>query len=209
MKYLENGNPDARQRIILAHGAGAAMDSPFMAFMADNLGGDDVHVVRFEFPYMQQRQAEGTKRPPDRAPRLMECWRQVTNDFSPAGGLIIGGKSMGGRIASMVADDAAVKGLVCLGYPFYAPGKLDKPRIEHLKTLKTPTLIVQGVRDAMGAQEVVSAYELSPTIEFSWMPDGDHSFKPRKKSGWTEDQNWSHACKGIQAFMDRVYQPSR
>jgi hypothetical protein len=105
------------------------------------------------------------------------------------GSLVIGGKSMGGRIATMVADDAAVLGVVCLGYPFHPPGQPDKTRTRHLETLRTPTLIVQGTRDSFGLPEDVETYKLSRAIRIEWLDDGDHSFKPRVRSGRTEADN--------------------
>ncbi|MEH6474646.1 MAG: alpha/beta family hydrolase [Sneathiella sp.] len=203
MNYLENGNSDCQTKMILAHGAGAAMDSPFMDYYAENLGSANCHVIRFEFPYMQIRREQGGRRPPDRQPKLLDCWRQVIADFGPAENLIIGGKSMGGRMASRIADECAVGALVCLGYPFYAAGKQDKPRTDHLIDIKTPTLIVQGDRDTMGNRAAVSSYELSPAIKLNWMVDGDHSFKPRKSSGLTEEGNWAAGCAAVKAFIHR------
>ena len=204
MKFLENGNKKARARVILAHGAGAHMDSPFMNYFAEALGGEEVHVIRFEFPYMAQRRLDGAKRPPDRQPKLLACWEEVITHFGPADKLVIGGKSMGGRMASLIADPMQVKGLLCLGYPFYATGRPDKPRTEHLQDLETPTLIVQGERDSMGNHEAVQKYALSPKIEFFWCPDGDHSFKPRKVSGRTEAENWDAAIVAIQEFLAKI-----
>lgn len=201
MDYIENGQGERRSRLILAHGAGAAMDSPFMDFFAEYLARADIHVVRFEFPYMQQRRQTGVKRPPDRQPKLLDCWRQVIDDFGPADQVFIGGKSMGGRMASLIADEVSARGLVCLGYPFYAIGKKDKPRTEHLTTLNTPTLIVQGARDSMGDVENVTQFSLSPKISIDWMEDGDHSFKPRKSSGRTEEQNWIQGCESVVKFI--------
>ncbi len=201
MKFLENGNREAPIRLLLAHGAGAHMDTPFMNYFAEELGGESVHVVRFEFPYMAQRRLDGSRRPPDRQPKLLACWQEVITQFRPADKLVIGGKSMGGRMASLIADTAEVKGLLCLGYPFYATGRPEKPRTEHLEKLKTSTLIVQGERDSMGNFETVEKYSLSSNIEFFWCPDGDHSFKPRKASGRTETENWRDASIAIQKFL--------
>jgi len=114
---------------------------------------------------------------------------------------VIGGKSMGGRIASMIADDAGVDGLVCLGYPFHPPGKPEKLRTAHLRDLQTPTLIVQGTRDPFGKPEEVDAYDLSDGIRIVWLEDGDHSFKPRKSSGRTLEQNFGEAIAAIAAFV--------
>ena len=113
---------DAAPTLILAHGAGAPMDSPFMQAVAEQLAGRGVRVVRFEFPYMAQRRRDGGKKPPNRTAVLEDCWREVVAAVGPAAdSLVIGGKSMGGRIASHVADELGVKGLVCLGYPFHPP----------------------------------------------------------------------------------------
>ena len=116
--------------------------------------------------------------------------------------LVIGGKSLGGRIASMVADGMGVRGLVCLGYPFHAPGKETDPlRVRHLNDLNTPTLICQGTRDPFGGRNEIISYRLSPTIRVAWLEDGDHGFKPRKKLGLTERENWDHAIATVVSFV--------
>ena len=117
---------------------------------------------------------------------------------------MIGGKSMGGRIASMVADDAAVRGVVCLGYPFHPPGKLEKTRTNHLENLRTPTLILQGTRDSFGSPEEVRGYKLSSAIRIEWLEDGDHSFKPRARSGRTEADNVRAAIALVAEFIARA-----
>jgi predicted alpha/beta-hydrolase family hydrolase len=192
--------PDAAARtIVLAHGAGGAMDSPWMDAIAARLGDAGLRVVRFEFPYMQQRRLDGKRRPPNSPKKLEAAWHTVIDKIGPEG-LLIGGKSMGGRIASMVADDAGVAGLVCLGYPFHPPGKPEKQRTAHLAALRTPALFCQGERDAFGARDEVEAYALSDAIQIEWMPDGDHSLKPRKKSGRSESDNLDLARDLIVAF---------
>ncbi|MEH6547305.1 MAG: alpha/beta family hydrolase, partial [Sneathiella sp.] len=200
MDFLENGGNVNDGRIILAHSAGAPMDSLFMNFYAGFLKTRGFRVYRFEFPYMQRRREEGGRRPPDRQPVLLDYWRTVIADLGDPESLIIGGKSMGGRMASMVADELRVRGLVCLGYPFYAAKKEEKPRTEHLLNLKTPTLVLQGSRDVMGSREIVSKYQLSPNILVRWLEDGDHNFKPRIKSGRTEEENWSEGAESIVEF---------
>ena len=195
-----DGPDDADLTIALAHGAGAAMDSPFMATIAAGLAQAGLRVARFEFPYMQRRRIDSTRRPPDRAPVLLETWRAVIAVLGP-GRLVIGGKSLGGRIASLLADQAGVRGLVCLGYPFHAPGRPVTPeRLTHLATLTTPTLIVQGERDALGARAEAAGYTLSPAIRIAWMTDGDHSLKPRKASGVSEADNLAAAVEAVVAF---------
>jgi uncharacterized protein len=197
---LFDGPESASWKIALAHGAGAGMETPFMSDFAQALGQRGYRVARFEFPYMAQRREHGRRRPPDQQAVLRETWLKVIETLGPER-LVIGGKSMGGRIASLVADEAGVVGLVCLGYPFHPVGKPQQLRIEHLKTIKTPTLIVQGERDSFGNRSEVAAYDLPPVIRVEWMPDGDHSFKPRKKSGHTEDENWHAAIAAIDSFV--------
>jgi predicted alpha/beta-hydrolase family hydrolase len=203
LDYQIDGPAKARTTIALAHGAGAAMDSPFLDYFAEQLGKRGYRVVRFEFPYMASKRATGKAKPPDREPVLRETWLKVIEKFGPKG-LVIGGKSMGGRIASLVADEAGVAGLVCLGYPFHPVGKPDKLRVEHLKTIKTPTLIVQGERDPFGSREEVAGYKMSKLVRVVWMPDGEHSFKPRKSSGRTEEENWEAAIEQLDAFVARL-----
>lgn len=193
----------ATPRLILAHGAGAPMDSEFMERMAVLLAQLGVGVIRFEFAYMQQRREHGSKRPPDRQPVLLERWRQVIAQFSSTEPLFIGGKSMGGRMATLIADEMAVSGCVCLGYPFHPPSKPEQTRTEHLQDLSTPTLIVQGTRDALGNQEEVGSYALSPGIHLHWLEDGDHDLKPRVRSGYTHEQHLQSAARAIADFVHR------
>ncbi len=108
---------------------------------------------------------------------------------------------MGGRIASMIADEAGVAGLVCLGYPFHPPGKPDRLRTEHLKTLMTPALILQGERDPFGRRDEVEGYALPKTIDAAFLPDGDHDLKPRKASGRTREDNWADAVERMALFV--------
>jgi predicted alpha/beta-hydrolase family hydrolase len=176
------------------------MDTPFMSYFAIELGQRGHRVARFEFPYMASYRKTGKRKPPDREPVLRATWLKAVEMLGTKG-LVIGGKSMGGRIASLIADEAAVAGLICLGYPFHPVGKPDKLRVEHLKAIKTPTLIVQGERDPFGNREEVAGYELSTAIRVRWMEDGDHSLKPRKSSGRTEKQNLEAALGEIDSFL--------
>ncbi|EPL08210.1 alpha/beta family hydrolase [Pseudomonas sp. CF150] len=189
--------------LILAHGAGAPMDSAFMNDMAARLAGHGVSVLRFEFPYMALRRVDGGKRPPNPAPKLLECWREVYAEVRRhvAGKLAMGGKSMGGRMASLLADELGADGLVCLGYPFYAVGKPEKPRVEHLAALTTPTLIVQGERDALGNRAAVQSYDLSESIEVMWLAAGDHDLKPLKASGFSHEQHLEAAAVQVAEFL--------
>lgn len=187
--------------LVLAHGAGAPMDSDFMEQMASLLAERGVGVIRFEFPYMHQRRNGGKKRPPDRQPVLLDHWRQVIDQLGNKKSLFIGGKSMGGRMASMLVDELPVRGCICLGYPFHPPSKPEKTRTEHLQALEAPVLIVQGTRDALGKQEEVAGYELSDSISLCWLEDGDHDLKPRVRSGFTHDQHLKQAADAIAEFI--------
>jgi len=200
---LTNGPAKGTCTIVLAHGAGAPMDHEFMTIVAEGLADHGFRVVRFEFPYMALRRQTGKKRPPDREPVLRKTWLDVIESLGPPESIIIGGKSMGGRIASLIADEAQVAGLVCLGYPFHPTGKPDKLRTAHLKSLAIPALILQGERDAFGNREEVSTYDLADSVQIHWLPGGDHSFKPRKSSGLSEQKNWDEAITAIAKFIDR------
>ncbi|CRI66439.1 conserved hypothetical protein [Thiocapsa sp. KS1] len=205
---LIDGPVDARCHLILAHGAGQGADSPFMNAVAHALAAAGLRVVRFSFPYMVRSKTERRRRPPDREPILIETWLQVIAEqrVVPGSGkrLLIGGKSMGGRIASVIADEAGVDGLVCLGYPFHPPGRPEHPRIAHLAGLRTPTLICQGERDPFGNRDDVAGYALSPSIAILWITDGEHSFKPRRASGFTLEQNLDAAADAVASFAARV-----
>lgn len=202
IEFLVDGPVRPPLTVVLAHGAGAAMDSPFMNTIAAGLAAAGLGVARFEFPYMRARR-EGTKRSgaPDREPVLLETWRAAIAQSGGGERLVIGGKSMGGRIASMVADEGAVRGLLCLGYLFHPPGRSERPRVAHLETLRTPALILQGTRDPFGSRAEVAQYPLAPAIRMHWIEDGDHSLKPRKSSGRTEEQNLVEAIAAAVSFV--------
>lgn len=203
LKDVRINGVDGSAQFFFAHGAGAPMDSPFMDAIAMAVAAQGVEAFRFEFPYMYERRLHGHQRPPNSQGILLDAWRQILQGYRSDKPCFIGGKSMGGRMASMIADESNVNGLICLGYPFHPPGKPDKLRTAHLRNLSTPTLIIQGSRDTMGTFEEVQAYELSPSIGFQWLEDGDHSFKPRKKSGYSELQHWTSAAEAMVAFMQQ------
>lgn len=199
---------ERQPHVFLAHGAGAPMTSSFLETTARLLSDQGLTVTRFEFDYMAARRADGKRRPPPRAEKLVcefidtfDIFRKRENSGAM---FLIGGKSMGGRVASMAADqlyaDGQVQGVVCLGYPFHPPKKPDKLRVFHLEILNCPALIVQGERDPFGGQEDVSLYKLPDTIRFHWCPDGDHDLKPRVRSGFSLDENLADAAAAIAAF---------
>lgn len=184
-KFLFDGTAEADVTLLLAHGAGAAMDSAAMNAMAGAIAANGIRVARFEFGYMAARRVTGGRKPPLKAESLTTEYEAAVEDLSVPGPLVIGGKSMGGRVASMAADSlfarGRIAGLLCLGYPFHPPDKPGQLRTGHLASLTTPTLVCQGTRDPFGTREEVSGYQLSPAIEFLWMEDGDHDLKPRKR----------------------------
>jgi hypothetical protein len=199
----DHPDSDARANLILAHGAGAPMDSPFMQQMSERLVSRGVAVWRFEFAYMAERRINGRKRPPNPQPQLLEQWRAVYQLVrqQTAGRLAVGGKSMGGRMASLLADELAVDALVCLGYPFHAAGKPEKPRVAHLADLRTQALIVQGERDALGGRDRVAGYLLSPAIRLHWLEAADHDLKPLKRSGFIHEDHLDTAADAVTAFL--------
>ncbi len=188
---------------LFAHGAGAGMESDFMVAFATGLAKRGFRVARFEFPYMVTRRQDGKKRPPDRAPKLLEAFRIAISEVPGTGKLIIGGKSMGGRIASMLAAETPdiCDGLLCLGYPFHPPGKPEKLRTEHLPAIIAPTLVIQGERDPFGGRALVDDLSLPSTFQVHWAPDGNHDLSPRKASGHTAEDNWNAAMDTAAAYF--------
>lgn len=172
MDYLYDGPAKSRHIFLFAHGAGAPMTHAFMNTVARGMGERGIRVVRFNFPYM-----EVGRKVPDKQEVLLETWRQAIRDHGGGKKVHAGGKSMGGRMASMVADEMNVRGLICFGYPFHPPGKPEKTRTAHLETLRTPALIIQGTRDTFGTREDVAGYRLSQSIRIEWIENGDHSLK--------------------------------
>ena len=188
---------------IFAHGAGAGMDHEFMQSVAKGLAFKGIRVIRFNFPYMIKRAEDGKRRPPDRAPKLLEAYQEIIEQVD-ADKLVIGGKSMGGRMASHLSELDKVAAMACLGFPFHPPGKPEKYKGEHLAELAKPCLILQGERDTFGKREEFADFDLSDSIRVEFIPDGDHSFKPRKSSGYTEQQNIALTVEKLAAFIKEV-----
>ena len=199
-----DGPADAAATVALAHGAGAPMDSPFMNRVAAGLSAQGLRVARFEFPYMARRRTEKRRGAPDREPVLRATWIEVVERLGGGARVVVGGKSMGGRIASMIADEVGACGLLCLGYPFHPPGQPQKLRTAHLAELRTPALVVQGTRDAFGTKDDVAGYRLSRSISVHWIAEGDHSFKPPARSGRTEKENVEEAIAVVVEFVSSL-----
>ncbi|TGN41410.1 alpha/beta hydrolase [Marinobacter confluentis] len=180
-----------------------------MESMAISLALGGVATVRFEFPYMEKRRADGRKRPPDRQPVLLARYRQIIQQLGAQerGELWIGGKSMGGRIASILAADpelsGTVDGCVCFGYPFHPPGRPDRWRVEHFDRFHCPVLIVQGTRDPFGKKGEVQACDSvsASTCRINWLEGGNHDFQPLASQRETPEQMIDSAARAAAAFI--------
>jgi hypothetical protein len=197
---MKKTNSKFKATFIFAHGAGADSQSEFMKFLQREISSDDINVITFDFPYMLRRQETGKKSPPDRMPKLMESFKQQIAQVNSEI-IVIGGKSMGGRVASMIADEVKVNGVICMGYPFHPPGKPEKTRTAHLENIQTPTLVLQGTRDTFGKPEEVANYLLSDNITIDWLQDGNHSFETLKRSTISTEETWKLAADKAQAFI--------
>ena len=205
--FIFDGPAAAPVTVLLAHGAGAPMDSASMNAAAKALAEQGLRVARFEFAYMASRRTAAGKKPPPRAESVIPEYQAAIEALGAKGRLIIGGKSMGGRVASMIADElfaaGRVAGLLCLGYPFHPLGKPGQLRTRHLEDMQVPALIVQGTRDQMGTREEVAGYALSPAIRILWLEDGDHDLRPRKAvSGFSAADHLKTMAGAVKAFAD-------
>lgn len=209
--YYEN---QPKVVLVLAHGAGAPADSPFMEELASALDVQGVASVRFEFPYMQKRRQDGKKRPPDRQPRLLECFRSVLAairaEVGEACPVLVGGKSMGGRMATILAaEQAGIDGVVCFGYPFHPPGKPDNWRIDHFPEIECPLLVVQGTRDPFGKPEEVTARQKElGNCQVVWLEGGNHDLQPLARQPETREDLIGHAAVQVRQFIESRVFPS-
>jgi hypothetical protein len=207
-EFLVNSpKKDPKGVLLLAHGAGKGAANPFLEKIAQGAVNSGVRVVRFNFPFMEGMLRTGKRKSPNRGEVLRKCFSDVVlhcieREQVPSKYIIVGGKSMGARAASMIADKHQVGGVVCLSYPFHPPRKPEPLRITHLQTIQTPTLICQGERDSNGRREEVEQYSLSKSVQFQWLTDGDINFKPRKSSGRNQQENMADAIEAINSFID-------
>jgi predicted alpha/beta-hydrolase family hydrolase len=208
--FILNEVDNAFAQVILAHGAGADMNHEFMIEMARLLNVEGINVLRFNFPFMDKRIETGKRYPPDRMPKLLECYQNIIDDFIQNNAatslpLFIGGKSMGSRVASTLAtyseNNSKISGVFCLGYPFHPTKKPEKLRLEPLFESQKPVLIVQGDRDTLGDKEEIGSYNLPEHCQSLFLADGDHSLKPRVKSGMTYQGHLLTASVAIAAFI--------
>jgi predicted alpha/beta-hydrolase family hydrolase len=205
MHIVFNG-PEDGPLFVFSHGAGAPLTSDFMEQVAVGLANKGIRVARFNYNYMQQRVETGSRRPPERAPKLLAQFDELIKQLNQP--MVIGGKSMGGRMASLLAADPEfsqanqlIKGVACVGYPFHPQGKPEKLRTEHLPDIKVPLLMVQGDRDKLGSREEVDSYGLPESIQWCWLEDGDHDLKPRVKSGFKHQQHIETTIVSLYQFI--------
>ncbi len=205
----------AKAQVIFAHGAGANMSHEFMDRITLLLNNQDINVIRFNFPYMDKRALLGKKYPPDRMPVLLACYQEVIDEVVKQKDnelpLFIGGKSMGSRAAATLLSEPEaletflynkVKGVFCLGYPFHPAKKPEKLRLEPLLNARKPVLIVQGERDTLGSKAEVMTFGLPEQCQCEFLEDGDHSLKPRVKSGFTYSEHMVRAANTIVKFIN-------
>ncbi|NRA83186.1 MAG: alpha/beta hydrolase [Gammaproteobacteria bacterium] len=189
---------------LFTHGAGAPLNSNFMEAVTQGLASKGIRVIRFNFPYMQQRVDTGTRRPPERAPKLIAQLASVIKSIDQP--MVIGGKSMGGRMATLIASESwevnhHIKAIACLGFPFHPAAKPQQLRTAHFPLIKQPVLIIQGDRDKLGSRPEVESYQLPSSIKWHWLADGDHDFKPRVKSGFNQQQHIASAIDALAEFI--------
>jgi len=194
--------------LILAHGAGAPADSTFMEDLSAALEREGIGTIRFEFPYMQKRRKDGKKRPPDREPVLLEYFSGVIDrvraELGSTSLILVGGKSMGGRMASILAsrrDD--IDGVICFGYPFHPPGKLDRWRTAHFRDLNCPILVLQGTRDPFGKPDELEDHQQElEAIDLRWLEGGNHDFQTLKSQPQTQSELIAQAARETRIFVD-------
>jgi uncharacterized protein len=197
------GEDDASVVVVLAHGAGAGLDGDFLTTVATGLAQRGALVCRFNFPY-----AERGRKAPDREPVLEATWQRVLEHIAEDGRRrVLGGKSMGGRIAShVVASGAPCDGLLFLGYPLHPPGKPDRLRVAHLAAISAPLLFVAGTRDPFCPRRTLEATvaRLGGRIEIAFIEGGDHSFRVRRGSGRTTEQAWTEVTSASWSWISQL-----
>ncbi|MCL7928442.1 alpha/beta fold hydrolase [Halomonas llamarensis] len=192
--YLEGQGPVTLQgepilgHLLFAHGAGAGQDSAFMRQFATSLARQGVQVLTLDFAYMQQMHESRRRRPPPKIDKLVDelaQWYHFIEKLVPSP-IWVGGKSMGGRVASMLAAQQLVAGVIVTGYPFHPARAPEKRRLAHWPQVMCPALIAQGERDPLGSRQEVEGYTLPANVNIEWLTDGDHDFKPRRSTGLSQ-----------------------
>jgi len=204
--------------LLFAHGAGAGSQHPFMLSLANALNASGVHVWLFDFAYMAQAKAEGKRRPPARLPKLeVEYLNAIAYVQAQIGtdSLWIGGKSMGGRVACHALNTLtlaepnpnsaqSIIGATIIGYPFHPVGKPDSLRLAVLQSATSPIFICQGERDTFGTRAEIETYQYPDNVQVEYLFDGDHSLKPRKASGMSQEQHILAAAMAIASVIKQA-----
>lgn len=204
---LINGPKEAKNILILAHGAGAPMDSVFMNTISDGLNKNQIMTIRFEFPYMSKRRM-GKNSFPDNIVILCDFYKNLFMQIKkiyPKKNIWIGGKSMGGRISAIISTYIDIKGVVVFGYPFHPIKNIDKLRLSCLKDEGPPILIIQGTRDKFGNRNEVKKYKINKKNEIYWIEGGDHSFNTLKKSPISYEDAIVNAYSRASNFIKKSY----
>ncbi len=203
---IENYVDNAKALVIFAHGAGADKSHEFMETVSQGLNQQQISVLRFNFSYMDERIEKENRRPPDRMPKLLDCFENVLAELDTPLPIFLAGKSMGGRVAATLAADKNIniQGVMCLGYPFHPQKKPEKLRLEPLQETNKPILILQGSRDALGSEEEIADYVISEQCQCIFFSDGDHNLKPRVKSGFTHSEHINSAINDMVKFIDKI-----
>lgn len=192
--------------LLLAHGAGGPMDSPFLVRLTEALVAEGLSVARYEFGYMAARRTGAGKKPPPKAERLVEETRAALDTLlaRTTGPVLLAGKSMGGRVSVMAAGgdlDPRVKAVAVFGYPFHAPGRPEAIRREPLDRSRLPVLVMQGERDEFGPHALAAGLGLGDHVRLEPVPDGNHDFGPRGASGATLKGNVAFAARTVAGFV--------
>ncbi len=203
IKFITEGKESSPDTIILAHSSGAPMNSEFMNYFSKNLSKLGFFCVRFQFPYMTKQIIEGKKSFPDKFDVLKKSWLIAINHVNKKD-VIIGGKSMGGRIATLIANEVKPKGVIVLGYPFFNSRGTNENRLKHLENINTPTLICQGENDNLGKRCEVEKLHLSKKINIHWIESANHSLIPPKRTGKTMNQCWDRCIVSIKYFINSL-----
>lgn len=193
----------ADRAVLLAHGAGSDLHAAALTAVADALAAAKIPSLRFNFPYR-----DAGRGGPDRPPALQAAVRDAVAECCrraklPPERVVMGGRSMGGRICSVVAAEDGALGLVLLGYPLHPPGRPEQLRVDHFRHLRMPVLFASGTRDAFGTPQELKRYarRVKGTVTFHWVESGDHGFKPLKSSGMTQEEAFAGVAGAVVAFV--------
>lgn len=210
---LLSDGPEDGPIVLLAHGAGIPMNAPFMTHFAKGLADQGFRAVRFEFAFMRQMRETGQRVPPGAPQEMMREMAAIVNHLGGPENVIIGGKSLGGRVAMGLAAGMAkagrpVKGLFCLGFPFHPPEQPENIQAAIFDNISQPVLLLQGSADPLGSRQEVEAHGMPEHVSLHWLEDGDHDFGTGDGSTRTKQQNWDEAAAALVEYCKSVETPS-